>query len=50
MKLAEIYRLAVKKGMGKDPRGASEIREEFKAAKKEYRLYLRMKILRNVNL
>lgn len=36
MKLAEIYRLAVAKGMGKDPRGVSEMREEFRKAKKEY--------------
>lgn len=36
MRLADIYRLAVNKGIRKDPRGASEIREEFKAAKKEY--------------
>ena len=36
MKLAEIYRLAVKKGMSKDPRGASGIKEEFKCARKEY--------------
>jgi len=36
MKLAEIYRLAVKKGMGKDSRGASGIREELRCAKNEY--------------
>lgn len=36
MRLGEIYKIAVKKGMGKDPRKASEIREEFRLAKKEY--------------
>ena len=36
MKLADIYRLAVKKGIGKDPRGVSGVREELKCAKKEY--------------
>lgn len=37
MRLADIYRIAVKKGMGKDPRSASEIKEEFNNAKKDYR-------------
>ena len=36
MKLAELYKLAVKKGIGKDPRGVSEIKEELRGAKKEY--------------
>lgn len=36
MKLADIYRLAIKKGMLKDPRGVSGIREELRCAKKEY--------------
>ena len=37
MKLRQIYNLAVKKGMAKDPRTAKEIREEFKKAAGEYR-------------
>ncbi len=37
MRLADIYRIAVKKGMGKDPRSTSEIKEEFNNAKKDYR-------------
>ena len=36
MRLVDIYRLAVKKGIGKDPRGVSGIREELRSAKKEY--------------
>ncbi len=37
MKLIDIYKLAVKKGIQKDPRPAREIREEFAKTKREYR-------------
>jgi putative NIF3 family GTP cyclohydrolase 1 type 2 len=36
MKLAELYKLAVRTGMDKDPRGMSEIREELKSARRVY--------------
>ncbi len=36
MKLVDIYRNAVKKGISKDPRKLSEITQEFSKAKKEY--------------
>ena len=36
MKLIDIYNLAVKKGIEKDPRSRSEIREEFKKAGREF--------------
>jgi putative NIF3 family GTP cyclohydrolase 1 type 2 len=36
MKLSELYRLAIKKGIEKDPRGASGIKDGLKAARKEY--------------
>jgi hypothetical protein len=37
MKLIDVYRNAVRKGMSKDPRTMPEIREEFNKAKKEYK-------------
>ncbi len=37
MKLIDIYRNAIKKGISKDPRKISEITQEFNKAKKEYR-------------
>ena len=37
MKLIELYRNAVKKGISKDPRTALEIKKEFDKARKEYR-------------
>ena len=37
MKLIDIYRNAVKKGISKDPRTASEIKKELDNEKKEYR-------------
>lgn len=36
MKFIDIYKLAVKNGMDKDPRKMSEIRGELKAARKDY--------------
>lgn len=37
MKLIDVYRNAVKSGMSKDPRSASEIKEEFNKARKAFR-------------
>ncbi len=37
MKLIDIYRNAVRKGMSKDPRSMLEIKEEFNKAEKEYK-------------
>ena len=37
MKLIDIYRNAVKKGISKDPRSAAEIRDQLNKAKKVYR-------------
>lgn len=37
MKLIDIYELAVKKGVGKDPRSRSEIKKALASAAKEYR-------------
>ena len=37
MKLIDIYRTAIKKGMKKDPRTPKEIREEFAAARSEFK-------------
>ncbi|MDP2913170.1 MAG: NGG1p interacting factor NIF3 [Candidatus Omnitrophota bacterium] len=37
MKLIDIYKFAVKKGMGKDPRSKAEIKRELNEAKKEFR-------------
>lgn len=37
MKLIDLYKLVVKKGIAKDPRTASEIKDELKRAQKEYR-------------
>jgi len=37
MKLIDIYNTAVKKGMEKDPRTASELREELNKTKKEFK-------------
>lgn len=37
MKLIDIYRNAVKKGISKDPRKRSEITQEFNSAKREYK-------------
>ena len=38
MKLIDLYRFVVKKGMEKDPRSASELRDDLASTKKEYRL------------
>jgi putative NIF3 family GTP cyclohydrolase 1 type 2 len=38
MKLIDLYRFVVKKGMEKDPRSASELRDDLARTKKEYRL------------
>jgi putative NIF3 family GTP cyclohydrolase 1 type 2 len=37
MKLIDFYKLVVKKGIAKDPRTASEIKDELKRVQKEYR-------------
>ena len=37
MKLIDIYKLAIKKGIGKDPRNRREINEELGNARKEFR-------------
>lgn len=37
MKLIDIYKIAVKKGITKDPRSQAEIKEELAKAQKEYR-------------
>ncbi len=37
MKLIDVYRNAVRKGMSKDPRSMFEIKKEFNKAKKEYK-------------
>ncbi len=37
MKLIDIYKLAVKKGIGKDPRSIQEIKKDLDSEKKEYR-------------
>ncbi|MFH1189959.1 MAG: NGG1p interacting factor NIF3 [Candidatus Omnitrophota bacterium] len=37
MKLIDIYRNAVKKGISRDPRSAREIKEEFNKARREYK-------------
>jgi hypothetical protein len=37
MRLVDFYKLVVKKGIAKDPRSASEIKDELKRVQKEYR-------------
>lgn len=37
MRIIDLYELAVKKGMARDPRTAGEIKKELDAARKEYR-------------
>lgn len=37
MKLIDLYRLVIKKGIAKDPRSLSEIRDELKRVRREYR-------------
>lgn len=37
MKLSQLYKLAIKNGMKRDPRSVSDIKQEFSDAKKSYR-------------
>src|SRR3990167_9071873 len=37
MRLIDIYKMAIKKGMEKDPRTPKEIREEFDGARREFK-------------